>query len=111
MNRESQKLVPTRNFSHLEPQKFVPANHKTSPIRKIKLRQNFHATRTVVKRQLAPGKNLAKAKFMNLKTDDEQKPSTRLLGVHIDEMLTWDNQIKHISSQVINGLRMLYIFS
>ena len=37
MNRESQKLVPTRNFSHLEPQKFVPANHKKSPIRKIKL--------------------------------------------------------------------------
>ena len=28
LNRESQKLVPTRNFSHLEPQKFVPANHK-----------------------------------------------------------------------------------
>ena len=35
MNRESQKLVPTRNFSHLKPQKFVPANHKKSPIRKI----------------------------------------------------------------------------
>ena len=45
MNRESQKLVPTRNFSHLEPQKLVPANHKKSPIRKIKLPQNFHATR------------------------------------------------------------------
>jgi len=45
LNRESQKLVPTRNFSHLEPQKFVPANHKKSPIRKIKLPQNFHATR------------------------------------------------------------------
>ena len=28
LNRESRKLVPTRNFSHLEPQKFVPANHK-----------------------------------------------------------------------------------
>ena len=44
LNNESQKLVPTRNFSHLEPQKFVPANYKISPIRKIKLPQNFHAT-------------------------------------------------------------------
>ena len=26
----------------------------------------------------------------------EHKPSTtKLLGVHIDEMLTWDDQIKH----------------
>ena len=31
------------------------------------------------------------------------------MGVHIDEMLTWDNQIKHISSKVSNGLRMLYL--
>ena len=45
--------------------------------------------------------NLAKAKFMNLKMDDrpvEHKPSTKSLEVYIDEMLTWDNQIKHISS-------------
>ena len=45
--------------------------------------------------------NLAKAKFMNLEMDNipiEHKPSTKLLGVHIDEMLPWDNQIKHISS-------------
>ena len=38
--------------------------------------------------------NLAKAKFMNLKMDNrpiEHKPSTNLLGAHIDEMLTWDN--------------------
>ena len=28
LKRASQKLVPSRNFSHLEPQKFVPANHK-----------------------------------------------------------------------------------
>ena len=41
LNRESQKLVPSRNFSHLEPQKFVPENHKKSPIRKIKLRKIF----------------------------------------------------------------------
>ena len=56
--------------------------------------------------------NLANAKFMNLELDNrpiEHKPSTKLLGVHIDEMLTWDNQIKHISSKVSNGLRMLYL--
>ena len=48
----------------------------------------------------------------NLELDDrpiEHKPSTKLLGVHIDEMLTCDNQIKHISSKVSNGLRMLYL--
>ena len=35
--------------------------------------------------------NLANAKFMNLEKDNrptEHKPSTKLLGVHIDEMLT-----------------------
>ena len=56
--------------------------------------------------------NLANAKFMNLKLDNrpiEHKPSTKLLGVHIDEMLTWDNQIKHISSKVANALRMLHL--
>ena len=56
--------------------------------------------------------NLANAKFMNLELDNrpiEHKPSTKLLGVHIDEMLTWDNQIKHISSKVSTGLRMLYL--
>ena len=49
---------------------------------------------------------------MNLELDNrpiEHKPSTKLLGFHIDEMLTWDNQIKHISSKVSNGLRMLYL--
>ena len=29
--------------------------------------------------------------------------------VHIDEMLTQDNHIKHISSKVSNGLRILYL--
>ena len=56
--------------------------------------------------------NLTKAKFMNLKMDDRQiehKPSNRLLGVHIDEMLTWDDQIKHNLSKFSNGLRMLYL--
>ena len=56
--------------------------------------------------------NLANAKFMNLELDNrpiEHKPSTKLLGVHIDEMLTWDNQIKHISSKVSSGLQMLYL--
>ena len=50
--------------------------------------------------------------MINLELDNrpiEHKPSTKLLGVHIDEMLTWDNQIKHISSKVSNGLRMLYL--
>ena len=55
---------------------------------------------------------LAEKAKMNLELDDrpiEHKPSTKLLGVYIDEMLTWDNQIKHISSKVSNGLRMLYL--
>ena len=54
--------------------------------------------------------NLTKTKFINLKMDDwpiEHKRSTKLLGVHIDEMLTCDDQIKYISSKVTNGLRML----
>ena len=58
------------------------------------------------------GQNLANSKFMNLELDNrpiEHKPSTKLFGVHIDEMLTWDNQIKLISSKVSNGLRMLYL--
>ena len=56
--------------------------------------------------------NLTKAKFMNLKMDDwpiEHKPSTKLLGVHFDEMLTWNDQFKYISSKVSNGLGMLYL--
>ena len=56
--------------------------------------------------------NLANAKFKNLELDNrpiEHKPSAKLLGVYIDEMLIWDNQIKHISSKVFNGLRMLYL--
>ena len=39
----------------------------------------------------------------------EHKPSTKLLGVHINDTLTWENQIKNISSKVSNGLRMLYL--
>ena len=56
--------------------------------------------------------NLAIAKFTNLELDNrpiEHKPSIKLLGVHIDEMLSWDNQIKHISSKVSNGLQILYL--
>ena len=47
--------------------------------------------------------NLANAKLMNLEFDNrpiEHKLSTKLFGVHIDEMQTWDNQIKHISSSL-----------
>ena len=49
------------------------------------------------------GQNLTNSKFMNLELDNrliEHKPSTKLFGIHIDEMLTWDNQIKHISSSL-----------
>ena len=56
--------------------------------------------------------NLTKAEFMNLKMDDwpiEHKPSIKLLGVHIDAMLTWDDQIKHISSKDSNGLGMYLV--
>ena len=63
-------------------------------------------------RTIGSRQNLAKAKFMNLKMDDwpiEHKPSTESLGVDIDEMLTWDDQINHISSKVSNGLPMLYL--
>ena len=42
--------------------------------------------------------NLTKAKFMNLKMDD--RPITTLLEVHFDEMLTWNDQIKHIPTKV-----------
>ena len=56
---------------------------------------------------------MTKAKFMNLKIDGcpiKHKPSSKLLRVHIDDiMLTWDDQIKHISSKVSNALRMLYL--
>ena len=46
---------------------------------------------------------------MNLELDN-RPIEHKLLGVHIDEMLTWDNKIiKHISSKVSNGLRMLYL--
>ena len=49
---------------------------------------------------------------MNLRIDgwpNEHKPCTKLLGAHIDEMLTWDDQITHISSKVLNGLGILYL--
>ena len=39
----------------------------------------------------------------------EHKPSTKLLELHIDERLTWDDQIKYISFKVSNALRMLYL--
>ena len=61
---------------------------------------------------IGSGQNLPNAKFINLELDNrtiEHKPATKLLGAHIDEMLTWDNQIKHISSKVSNGLRMPYL--
>ena len=52
---------------------------------------------------------LQKLNIHELKMADrpiEHKLSTTLLGVHIDEMLTWpwDDQIKHSSSKVSNDL-------
>ena len=38
----------------------------------------------------------------------EKKTATKLFGVHIDETMSWDNQISHIITKVQNGLRMLY---
>ena len=38
----------------------------------------------------------------------EKKTTAKLLGVHIDASLSWDNQISHIVTKVQNGLRMLY---
>ena len=55
--------------------------------------------------------NLSKGKTMDLYIDNEaikHKPSIKLIGVHIDETLTWDDHIKHVFSKVANGLRMLY---
>ena len=43
---------------------------------------------------------MANVKFMNLELDNrpiEHNSSTKLLGVHIDEMVSLDNQIKHTS--------------
>ena len=63
----------------------------------------FHIAMTVAVGNLKKGCRLSR--FWPI----EHKPCTKLLGVHIDEMLTWDDQIKHISSKVSNGLRMLYL--
>ena len=49
------------------------------------------------------------ATWLPCKTSIEHKPSTKFWGVHVDEMLSWDDQIKHISFKVSNGLLMLYL--
>ena len=38
----------------------------------------------------------------------ERKRCTKLLGLHIDELVLWDDHIQHITSKVSNGLRMQY---
>ena len=38
----------------------------------------------------------------------EKKTTTKLLGVYIDEAMSWDNQISHIITKVQNVVRMLY---
>ena len=48
-------------------------------------------TSKICRMTIGSKQNLAKAKFMNVKMDDrriEHKPSTKFLGVHIDDMLT-----------------------
>ena len=37
-----------------------------------------------------------------------KKTTTKLLRVHIDESLSWGNQISHTLTKAQNGLRMLY---
>ena len=41
----------------------------------------------------------------------EKKTTTKLLGVYIDETMSWDNQIWYNITEVQNGLRMLYKIS
>ena len=58
--------------------------------------------------------NLAKAKFMNLNMDYrpiEHKPSTKVTAAHIDEMLPWDNQKKHISIKRLLKLFTIHLSS
>ena len=38
----------------------------------------------------------------------EKKTTAKLLGVHIDDSLSGDNQISHILTKVENGERVLY---
>ena len=84
---------------------FLIAVHNGLKTNKLSCNTSKTSYMTIGSRQ-----NLANAKFMNLDNRlIEHKPSTKLLGVHTDEMLTCDNQIKHISSKVSNGLRMLYL--
>ena len=55
--------------------------------------------------------NIIAPKVMTLNIYDksiEKKTTRKLLGVHIDETMSWDNQISHIITKVQNGLRMLY---
>ena len=55
--------------------------------------------------------NNIEAKDITLRIYDktvEKKTSTKLLGVYIDETMSWENQISHNITEVQNGLRMLY---
>ena len=55
--------------------------------------------------------NNTEAKDITLRIYDktvEKKTSTKLLGVYIDETMSWENQISHNITEVQNGLRMLY---
>ena len=50
---------------------------------------NYQHVHMTIYMTIGSRQNLANAKFMNLELDDrpiEHKPSTKLLGVHIDEI-------------------------
>ena len=56
-------------------------------------------------------RSIIASKYMTLSIHGkpiEKKTTTKLLGVHIDESLSGDNQISHILTKVENGVRMLY---
>ena len=55
--------------------------------------------------------NIIEAKDITLRIYDKtvkKRTSTKLLGVYIDETMSWENQISHNITEVQNGLRMLY---
>ena len=55
--------------------------------------------------------NIIEAKDKTLRIYDktvEKKTTTKLLGVYIDETMSWENQISNNITEVQNCLRMLY---
>ena len=55
--------------------------------------------------------NIIEAKDITLRIYDktvEKKTTTKLLGVYIDETMSWENQISNNITEVQNCLRMPY---